>query len=200
MSYDSIPKYNGDIRQFEDKQIRKGFIIKVYSLLLCQLLFTVGLVFNLVEGAKNFVMSDTGQALFWVSLILTFGLLIGLACNPSCGRKHQLNYIALTLYDCYSKSDFTDKGDYLVAVLIELIITGFLNIFIRNSVLQLICAGVGAILFSCYIVYDTQLIVGGSHYKYQFEIDDYVFAAITLYLDIINLFLYILQIIGDRRN
>ena len=104
------------------------------------------------------------------------------------------------VYACQTKYDFTDKGGYLLAVLVGLIITGFVNMFIQNNVLQMICAGVGAILFSCYIVYDTQLIVGGSHKKYQFSVDDYVFAAITLYLDIINLFLYLLELIGGRRE
>ena len=108
--------------------------------------------------------------------------------------------ISLTLYACQTKYDFTDKGGYLLAILVGLVITGFVNMFIQNNVLQMICAGVGAILFSCYIVYDTQLIVGGSHKKYQFSVDDYVFAAITLYLDIINLFLYLLELIGGRRE
>lgn len=50
-----------------------------------------------------------------------------------------------------------------------------------------------------YIVYDTQLIVGGAHKKHEFGVDDYVFAALNLYLDIINLFIFILSIINDRR-
>jgi protein lifeguard len=48
------------------------------------------------------------------------------------------------------------------------------------------------------MVYDAQLIFGGKHRKYQFGIDDYVFASLSLYLDIINLFLIILG--GSRRN
>ena len=37
-------------------------------------------------------------------------------------------------------------------------------------------------LFSLYLVYDTQLIVGGAHKKFQFSVDDYVFAALNIYL------------------
>ena len=47
--------------------------------------------------------------------------------------------------------------------------------------------------------YDTQLIVGGAHKKHQFGVDDYVFAALNIYLDIINLFLLLLQLLQDRR-
>eukprot|EP00913_Durusdinium_trenchii_P007276 g6838.t1 len=61
-------------------------------------------------------------------------------------------------------------------------------------------AGFGALLFSGYIVLDTQLIIGGKHSSFQFGTEDYVMAAITIYLDIINLFLYILSLFGDRHR
>lgn len=57
----------------------------------------------------------------------------------------------------------------------------------------------GALIFSMYIVYDTQMMMGGSH-KYSISPEEYVFAALNLYLDIINLFLYILMIIGAARG
>ena len=56
----------------------------------------------------------------------------------------------------------------------------------------------GALLFSFYLIYDTQLIIGGNH-KHHFSIDDYCMAAINLYIDIIQLFLWLLQIFGKRR-
>ena len=240
-TYDTVDPYSeyGSFHPFEDKNIRKGFIRKVYSLLSLQLLttFTFSLCLNLIDGANKFVVSETGQALMWISIIGSFGLLIMMVCNPNSARSSPSNYIilslftifmsylvgattlqysvksvlvafaitggitiSLTIYACQTKYDFTDKGGYLLAVLVGLMLTGIVNIFIQNSVLQMICAGVGAILFSCYIVYDTQLIVGGKHKKYQFSVDDYVFAAITLYLDIINLFLYLLELIGGRRE
>ena len=46
-----------------------------------------------------------------------------------------------------------------------------------------------------FLVVDTQMIIGGTH-KIQITEEDYVFAALTLYLDIINIFLYILQIVS----
>ena len=55
-------------------------------------------------------------------------------------------------------------------------------------------------LFSFYIVYDTQLIVGGKHRKIMFHIDDYVLAAVSLYLDVINLFLMILRLLNGERE
>ena len=105
----------------------------------------------------------------------------------------------LSIYACQTKYDYTDKGGYLLSVLIGIIIFSFLNIFLNSNILQSFISAISAILFSCYIVYDTQLIVGGNH-KYQIEKDEYVFAAITLYLDIINLFISLLQLFGKKND
>lgn len=53
----------------------------------------------------------------------------------------------------------------------------------------------GAIIFSLYIVYDTQLMMGGKH-KYSLSPEEYIFASLNIYMDIVNLFLYILTIVN----
>ena len=58
---------------------------------------------------------------------------------------------------------------------------------------------VGGLIFSLYIVYDTQLMMGGKH-KYSLSPEEYIFAALNIYLDIINLFMYILMIVGAARG
>ena len=60
-------------------------------------------------------------------------------------------------------------------------------------------AAAGALIFMVYIVYDTQIMMGGKH-KYALDPEEYVFAALNLYLDIINLFMYLLTIIGVSKN
>ncbi len=50
-----------------------------------------------------------------------------------------------------------------------------------------------------YLVFDTQLMLGGKH-KYTISPEEYIFAALNLYLDIINLFMFLLSIIGQARN
>lgn len=71
--------------------------------------------------------------------------------------------------------------------------------FPASRTVNLVYAGIGTIIFSLYIVYDTQLMVGGSH-KYSLSPEEYVFASLNLYLDIVNLFMYILSIIGNSRS
>ena len=57
----------------------------------------------------------------------------------------------------------------------------------------------GALIFSFYIIYDTQIMIGGNH-KYSLSPEEYIFAALNLYLDIVNLFLYLLSIFGGGRK
>jgi len=112
---------------------------------------------------------------------------------------------ALTAYACFTKTDFTGLGPYLFCALFALV--GFsLVLFVFSAIfgfnrlrpLHVLLSFCAVILFSCYIVYDTQLIVGGKHRKHKFEVDDYVFAALNLYLDVVNLFLNLLSIMGKR--
>ena len=56
----------------------------------------------------------------------------------------------------------------------------------------------GLVLFSIYLIYDIQLIVGNK--SHQFGEDDYILAALNLYLDIISLFIRILSIVGEKEN
>lgn len=105
----------------------------------------------------------------------------------------------LTAYAMRTNADWTGSGPYLFIALLVLCCFGFILIFIPVPILHTIYAVCGALLFSFYLVYDTQLIVGGKHKQHKLNVDEYVFAALSLYLDIINLFLYILSIVsGDR--
>jgi FtsH-binding integral membrane protein len=116
----------------------------------------------------------------------------------------------LTFYACTTKSDFTGMGPYLSGALMCLIIFpmvlwmfsmfGLDTSNVAGISMQQIMAFFGVLVFTFYIIYDTQLIVGGTHAKHQFSIDDYCFAALNLYLDIINLFLYLLQLLSAEQR
>jgi len=114
-------------------------------------------------------------------------------------------FLCMTVFAWKSSTDFTGFGPYLFGALVVLMVFGlFISILslcgVRVYWAYMAYNLIGVIIFTFYIVYDTQLIIGewGGH-KYQFGIDDYVFAALNLYLDIINLFLYLLSLFGDRR-
>ncbi|KZS20187.1 protein lifeguard 1 isoform X1 [Daphnia magna] len=107
--------------------------------------------------------------------------------------------LALTLFAMQTKWDFTACGGILFVCVIVLFIFGIVAICIPGKVIHLVYASLGALLFSVYLVFDTQLMLGGKH-KYSISPEEYIFAALNLYLDIINIFLYILAIVGGSRN
>jgi len=104
-------------------------------------------------------------------------------------------FIALTLFACQTKYDFTSWMPYLFGGLWGLILFGFMAMFFpQTSTTELIYGGLGALIFSGYILVDTQLVM--RHYHVEEEIA----AAISLYLDIINLFLAILRILNSQQS
>jgi len=109
--------------------------------------------------------------------------------------------LALTLFAFQTKIDFTGCGAVLLCVLVIFVISGiFLSIFgIRDSrAANIGYSAVGCLIFSLYLIYDTQIMLGGKH-KYSLSPEEYIFAALNLYLDIINLFLYLLSIFGNSK-
>ncbi|CAG9821594.1 unnamed protein product [Phaedon cochleariae] len=105
----------------------------------------------------------------------------------------------LTLFAFQTKWDFTVMGGILFVAVLILFIFGIVAIIVKNQIVQMIYASLGALIFSVYLVYDTQLMMGGQH-KYSISPEEYIFAAINLYVDIINIFMYILAIIGHARD
>mmetsp|Transcript_49741 Transcript_49741/g.57070 ORF Transcript_49741/g.57070 Transcript_49741/m.57070 type:complete len:232 (-) Transcript_49741:228-923(-) len=104
--------------------------------------------------------------------------------------------LGLTVYAYTTKSDFTTMGGMLLMALFLLIMMGILMIFIQSRILTIIYCTLGVFIFGIYLIYDTQLIVGGK--RYELSIDDYIIGALALYIDIINIFLYILQLLNSR--
>eukprot|EP00826_Nyctotherus_ovalis_P023820 TRINITY_DN1832_c0_g1_i1.p1 TRINITY_DN1832_c0_g1~~TRINITY_DN1832_c0_g1_i1.p1 ORF type:complete len:236 (+),score=61.62 TRINITY_DN1832_c0_g1_i1:67-774(+) len=104
--------------------------------------------------------------------------------------------VGLTCYAVYSKADYTLMGGAMVALLLGLIVFGFVTAIFDVPFLRTLYCAMGAILFSFYIVIDTQLILGKGSARYS--MDDYIMAAMNIYLDIINVFLYLLELFGNR--
>ncbi len=99
----------------------------------------------------------------------------------------------LSLFAINTKRDFTTIGKFLFISLIIMIVAGLINIFLGSPLLQTLLAAAGAILFSVFILYDTQNIIRGNF-------DSPVEAAIAIYLDVLNLFISILQLLGIFSN
>ncbi|BCD68913.1 Bax inhibitor-1/YccA family protein [Nitratiruptor sp. YY09-18] len=99
----------------------------------------------------------------------------------------------ISLFAINTKTDFSFLGKFLFISLIILIVAGIINIFLGSPLLQVGIATIGAILFSAFILFDTQNIIRGNF-------DSPVEAAIALYLDVLNLFISLLQLLGIFGN
>jgi hypothetical protein len=146
-----------------------------------------------------------------------FGLLVGQICAEYKQESVVLVFATtsvmicgLTAYAVKTSADFTSMGAYVFAAVMGLMLASILAMFTGG--MGGIIAGLGATVFAFIIVYDTQLIFGNttpvpseySHHQHQrqfeYTIDMYAFAAYQLYLDFINFFLYMLRLLGERRE
>ena len=209
--------------------IRMQFIRKVYAILTVQLLLTsiLSSVSFFSKSYRHWIQSN--QWLMWTSLLgaIAFMLLtywkrksyptnLLFLTGFTCLEAYSISVItsfyesrivlealiltlgifaALTVFACQSKYDFTSWIPYLFGALWVLIIFGFMAAFFpHGKTIELVYGVVAAVIFSGYILVDTQLIM--RHYHVEEEIA----AAISLYLDIINLFLAILRILNSQNN
>ncbi|NXX73988.1 LFG4 protein, partial [Urocolius indicus] len=203
--------------------IRMAFLRKVYSIVSIQVLLTTvtSAIFLYSTGVQAFVherpilllISAFGSLAVIVALILyrhqhpvNLYLLFGF-CNVlqifflfivsfydvsivlQAFFLTTAVFLGLTAYTLQSKRDFSKFGAGLFACLWILIISGFLRLFFYSETVELVFAAAGALLFCGFIIYDTHLLM------HKLSPEEYILAAINLYLDIINLFLHLLRLL-----
>lgn len=152
--------------------------------------------------------ASTAQTIFWVyaglmgaSLATVFLVFTG----ASVARTFFVTaaaFAGLSLYGYTTKRDLSAFGTFLVMGLIGLIIASIVNIFLASSALQFVISAAGVLIFAGLTAWDTQKIK-----EMYWEADGYevaskkaIMGALTLYLDFINLFMFLLQFLGVRRD
>jgi len=98
-------------------------------------------------------------------------------------------FLALSFYALISRRDFSFMGGFLMVGMIVAILAGLGAVFFQIPALSLAMSGMVVLLMSGYILYDTSAMIHGGE-------DNYIMATISLYLNIYNLFLSLLQIFG----
>lgn len=221
---------------FNEASVRRGFLRKVYLILMAQLLFTFGVVALFVFHKPTSEFANKNSGLVLAACLITLVVVIAMACCESARRSFPTNFIclsiftaaesflvgaiagryqaesvflavgitailclALTLFALQTKYDFTACGGFLLAAMVCLLIFGIVAMFWRAHIVQTIYAGCGALLACVFLIYDTQIMMGGEH-KYSISPEEYIFAALNLYMDVVRIFLFILQLIGNRNN
>lgn len=102
--------------------------------------------------------------------------------------------VAMFSIALFNKIDIKYFTISLVAFMFLVVTYGLLALIVRNYYLIFLYCMLGGIVFALFIAYDAILI------RDKFDVDDYIFAALTLYFDIIRLFIFILRILGSKKN
>lgn len=143
---------------------------------ICYLLYTflTGLTFSSIFIAYKLT-----------SIIMVFGITSAL-------------FLGFALIGTYTKLDLSKLGTYLFMMLIGIIICTIVNIFLHNTMFDILICSVGIIIFLGYIAYDIQRISSLEEYIEEDKVA--VYGAFQLYLDFINVFVDLLRLFGDSND
>jgi hypothetical protein len=149
----------------------------------------------------NKLSKTAAQALFW-----TFCVCMGASLSNLAFRYTGASiYAAVSLYGYTTKADLTKMGSFMMMGLIGIIIAGLVNMFMQSSALQFAISLIGVVVFVGLTAYDTQRIKADYiEYSYAEGTEEAgkrsVMDALGLYLNFINLFQMMLQLVGVRQS
>jgi len=149
--------------------------------------------------AKQYPLNMVALAVFVTFMSIDVGFVCAVYYAAGMGKLILISilitagiFLGLSTYAWLSARDFSYMGGFLYACLCGLLLLGIVQIFVHIEWLQILYCCFGILIFSGYIIFDTYMI------KKKLGPDDALLASIQLYLDIINLFIMILQLLGSR--
>jgi hypothetical protein len=167
----------------------------------------LGLVFALSFGL-NRMSAGTAQGLFWLYAALIgvqFSSLFLVYTGVSIAQTFfavAASFLGLSLYGYSTKRDLSGMGSFLIMGVVGIFVALLINIFLRSPALNLAISAIGVLVFAGLVAYDTQKIkslyavVAGNG---EAMAKSAVIGALNLYIDFINLFLFLLRFMGQRR-
>ena len=177
-------------------------MILFYGLIIAELGLVVYLSARIqkMSAEKATAMFIVYSALNGITLSLILLVYTG-ASIASTFMTTALTFGAMSAYGYFTKRDLTAMGSYLRMALFGIIIASVINMFWANSTMYWIISYVGVLLFVGLTAYDTQKIkkLGTMVDGVQTTQKAAIIGALMLYLDFINLFLFLLRIMGNRR-
>ncbi len=224
MNYGQTYNRGGFVADYS-ADVRAEFIRKVYSLFFLSMLVTVGvgafaapyapviagfMLPLMIAGVVCIVALSFARRVAGVNITLlmlysaiqgvVFGPLLTLyeARFPGIAAEAGWTTIAvfggLTAYVFASKKDFSFLGGMLFMSLIALFVAGIVMFFVHAAWASMLYSIAGVLIFSGFVLYDTSQII------HRMAPEDWVMGAVALYLDFVNLFLFILRLFSSRRS
>ncbi|KAL4498014.1 hypothetical protein ABPG72_014871 [Tetrahymena utriculariae] len=218
------------------KNVRLGFVRKVFSILSVQLSFTALMIFMSQQNRSFRLFQIHNDWLNTLSLVLTIAISVGMYCVPALTKKLPINYIALGLftlcegytlsaltlkfsklivlqagfltagatillflYACTTKKDITIMNSLFFLLISSISLVSLINFFFfKIELLAMLIQFATVLIYSLYLIYDIQLIMGNK--TLQLDIDNYILGSLMIYVDIVQIFLKILQILGKQEE
>uniref|UniRef100_A0A668AXH4 Si:ch211-284o19.8 n=1 Tax=Myripristis murdjan TaxID=586833 RepID=A0A668AXH4_9TELE len=215
------PDVPEDPSPFEDKMVRRAFIRKVFCIVTLMLLFTftVVCVFTFSQVVRKAVQRNIW--VYVSSVIVFLVVFLSLSLCKTLSRRHPWNivamsymvgtiasyhdtaavvftmgatlhreFITISVFCLQNRYDFTICSGLLVVLVVDLLMFAIFSSFYYYRMLDIVYGCLGALLFALFLMIDVQLLTGSMSYRTSPE--DYVSAALTIYLDIVFIFLYLL--------
>src|SRR5262249_21197477 len=185
-----------------------GYSLFVSPLKWLVILAPLGLVFALSFGVER-MRPATAQILFWVYAALagiSLASIFMIYTHTSITRVFFItaaSFGALSLWGYTTQRDLTGMGAFLMMGLFGIIIAGLVNLFLASSMLQWVISVIGVLVFAGLTAWDTQRLKN----EYLYSAMDgetmersAIMGALSLYLDFLNLFTLLLQLLGQREE
>jgi FtsH-binding integral membrane protein len=185
-----------------------GFYLFASPLKWAVILAPLGLVFFLSFRVQS-MRPATAQVLFWIYAAMvgvSLGSIFLIYTHTSVVRVFFItaaSFGALSLWGYTTQRDLTGMGSFLIMGLFGIIIASLVNVFLGSTMLQWLISVVGVLIFAGLTAYDTQRLK--TEYIYGAMEGDVlersaIMGALSLYLDFLNLFTMLLQLLGTREE
>jgi FtsH-binding integral membrane protein len=190
----------------------RSYMLSVYNYMASGVLLTGIVALLFAPYAQGVIVNQAGTGMTGLGWIITlaplgFVLAMSFGLNRMSTSTLQILFWAfavtmgLSLYGYTTKRDLSAMGTFLIMGVVGLLIAMVINMFLQSSAMMMAISAIGVLLFAGLTAYDTQKIksmyahVAGSDMMGKVVI----MGALNLYLDFINMFMFLLQFMGDRR-
>lgn len=183
-----------------------GLVYEIGGLYLLFFLATLGIVWFISARVETMSYSTLlGSFLAYSALNgVTFSLILMSYTGESVMGVFSftaLAFTALSVYGRVTKKDLSGVGSFMIMGLFGIIIATMINLFLQSSLMYTTISILGVLIFAGLTAYDSQKIkevLAENHDETTLK-KLYIFFALDLYLDFINLFLFLLRLLGDRK-
>jgi FtsH-binding integral membrane protein len=166
------------------------------------MVFAFGAMLNRISAAGAQLFFYTFSAVMGISISWIFAVFTGVSIVQTF-LITAIAFAGLSLYGYTTKKNLSALGTFLMMGLIGIIVASIVNIFLASSALHFVISVVGVLIFAGLTAFDTQRIKNeyidhARHMDEEWLAKSAIMGALTLYLDFINLFMFLLQFLGNR--